>query len=436
MSLTSPPYLETADRIGRQLSRDALWAGSRCNWMGWTLIYNLHRWQHAYRAQPAALYDGVAGIVLFLSSLVKFTSDKLERATLLGAIAQLRKGVDELSPQQYLGFHSGLAGIAHALFQCAETLEDTRLIDAGLDLLIRLADAPFNGSQLDVIGGSAGSIPLLLDAAARFRRDELTEIATRLGDQIVNAAVQSDRGMSWETIPGNPHLLGYAHGTAGIACSLLELSAATGIEHFRKTALEAIRYERSHFSPQHRNWPDLRSLDGGGTPNAAGPGYPVAWCHGAPGVGFSRLRILELTNDPECQAEIDAALETTLAALPMTLTPGTGNFSLCHGAAGNADFVHTTALQLNRPELSRSVAEVAQYGISQYHDNDIPWPCGVVGSGETPNLMMGLAGIGYFYLRLHAPANVPSILLLKAQRAEPTNNFNLREELTDAIASH
>jgi lantibiotic modifying enzyme len=315
-------------------------------------------------------------------------------------------------------------------------LEDSRLIDAGLDLLTRLADAPFNGTQLDVICGNAGSIPLLLDAAARFKRDELTEIAIRLGDQIVSAAVESDRGSSWETMPGNPHLLGYAHGTAGIACSLVELSAATGIERFRKTAMEGLRYERSLFSSQHRNWPDLRSLDSGGTPNAAGPGYPVAWCHGAPGIGFSRLRILELTHDTECQTEIDAALETTLAGLPMTLTPGTGNFSLCHGAAGNADFVYTAALALNRPELSRTVVEVAQYGIAQYHNNDIPWPCGVAGSGETPNLMMGLAGIGYFYLRLHAPTIVPSILLLKAQRTETTNNFNLREELTDAIASH
>jgi hypothetical protein len=33
------------------------------------------------------------------------------------------------------------------------------------------------------------------------------------------------------------------------------------------------------------------------------------------------------------------------------------------------------------------------------YDNRV-WPCGISG-GQTPNLMLGLAGIGYFYLRLY-----------------------------------
>jgi lantibiotic modifying enzyme len=37
------------------------------------------------------------------------------------------------------------------------------------------------------------------------------------------------------------------------------------------------------------------------------------------------------------------------------------------------------------------------------------WPCGIAG-GETPNLLLGLAGIGYFYLRLYN-THVPSILI-------------------------
>ncbi len=436
MTLTSQPYLESADRIGRQLSRDALWAGPRCNWMGWTLILSSHRWQIAYRAQPVALYDGVAGIALFLASLVKFTADKLERATLLGAVAQIRNGANEFLPQQYLGFHSGLAGVAQALFASGEALEDVRLIEAGLALLTRLADVPLEGAQVDVIGGSAGSIPTLLDAAMRFKRDDLAEIAVRLGEHLLSAAVESDRGVSWATIPNNPHLLGYAHGAGGIACALLELYAITRDERFRKTAMEALRYERSYFSTEHKNWPDLRVLDPAGTQVVANPSYPVAWCHGAPGVGLSRLRILSLTGDQEYQSEIDTALETTLAGLPLMLASGQGNYSLCHGVAGNAEFVYAAGLQFNRPELLRSVAEFAQYGIAQYQNNDLPWPCGIQGAGETPNLMLGLAGIGYFYLRLHAPAAVPSVLLLQPRQMEKTNHLDLKDELTHAIANH
>ena len=55
---------------------------------------------------------------------------------------------------------------------------------------------------------------------------------------------------------------------------------------------------------------------------------------------------------------------------------------------------------------------VGRIGQAQYVQQNLPWPCGVMGGWETPNLMLGLAGIGYFYLRLHDPAMIPSTLLV------------------------
>jgi hypothetical protein len=53
---------------------------------------------------------------------------------------------------------------------------------------------------------------------------------------------------------------------------------------------------------------------------------------------------------------------------------------------------------------------VAAAGIHRYGTEERPWPCGV-GEGETPGLMVGLAGIGHFYLRMYA-SGVPSLLAL------------------------
>jgi hypothetical protein len=39
----------------------------------------------------------------------------------------------------------------------------------------------------------------------------------------------------------------------------------------------------------------------------------------------------------------------------------------------------------------------------------LPWPCGIPGAGEAPGLMLGTAGIGYFYLRLAKP-EIPTAL--------------------------
>ena len=88
-------FLEVAHCIGRRLCRDALWADRRCNWLGWSLERNRHYWTPTFRAQGVTLYDGTAGIALFLSWLVRFTGDPLARATLAGALNRLERSLTD-----------------------------------------------------------------------------------------------------------------------------------------------------------------------------------------------------------------------------------------------------------------------------------------------------------------------------------------------------
>jgi lantibiotic modifying enzyme len=55
------------------------------------------------------------------------------------------------------------------------------------------------------------------------------------------------------------------------------------------------------------------------------------------------------------------------------------------------------------------VEEAADRALALAEDGDGGWPCGI-GTGETPGLMLGLAGIGYFFLRVANPLDVPSML--------------------------
>src|SRR5215472_4737991 len=73
--MSQPQFLEVADSIGRLLCRDALWSGSECNWLGWGMHPDAGAWRLASKAQPATLYDGTAGIGLFLARLFQFTGD-------------------------------------------------------------------------------------------------------------------------------------------------------------------------------------------------------------------------------------------------------------------------------------------------------------------------------------------------------------------------
>jgi lantibiotic biosynthesis protein len=102
-------------------------------------------------------------------------------------------------------------------------------------------------------------------------------------------------------------------------------------------------------------------------------------------------------------------MQTTYAAVTNG-TPAPG-FSLCHGLAGNAELFLVGGQLLLEPALHVVAEEIANAGRDQYHVPRRPWPCGITGGGTTPGLMLGLAGIGYFYLRAADPARTPSILV-------------------------
>jgi lantibiotic modifying enzyme len=267
---------------------------------------------------------------------------------------------------------------------------------------------------VDVIVGSAGAIPVLLGLARRLERPALAELAARHGAFLLDAAHRGPQGWSWHTLdmPVRAELTGYSHGAAGIGLALLELAAATGEARFGEGAEEAFRYEAHQFSPQHGNWPDHRIFGDPAAAAALPPSYSMAWCHGAPGIGLSRLRAWRLTGDAARLAEARAALATTVQALEAGLAELGYGFSLCHGAAGNAELPLLAAEMLDEPALALTAERVGWAGIEWYAVPGLPWPCGVPAGGETPALMLGLAGIGHFYLRLYDPARFPSVLLL------------------------
>jgi lantibiotic modifying enzyme len=167
----------------------------------------------------------------------------------------------------------------------------------------------------------------------------------------------------------------------------------------------AIDYERSLFSAEVGNWPDLRVFDVPQDQATATPfRYPTAWCYGAPGIGLARLRCLPHLDDPLLRTEIDTAVCTTRAR-------GFGqSHILCHGDLGNLELLMVAAQagleSTGCAEVNRLAAGIL---LSIQRDG---WLCANPMHLESPGLMTGLAGIGYQLLRLAEPARVPSILTL------------------------
>jgi lantibiotic modifying enzyme len=402
--------IEVAAGIGARLVDEAIWHERRCNWIGGRLGPGARgELVEHHAALDESLYEGTAGVALFLAELHAATGEPGARRAALGAIAQAVEATRSRGDASTPGLYVGSGGVALVAARLGLALEEPALVESARRLAKATAAAPAGpDEELDLLNGSAGTVVVLLALAKLLDAPELAEAALARGDGLLGAAIE-DGGLSWPSrgITAAHNLTGLSHGAAGIALALLELGAATGEPRFMQAAERAFDYEQSTFDATVRNWPDYREL----YPDRPSPepGYASFWCHGGPGIALSRLTALERLGGPRWRAEAEAGLEVSLGTVVRALEHGGGNFSLCHGMAGNAEIVADGARVLGgRWERSaRVVADVAALGAAR-HGAAGRWPCGV-GSREAPGLMLGIAGIGRFYLRA-AGVLVPSIL--------------------------
>jgi lantibiotic modifying enzyme len=150
------------------------------------------------------------------------------------------------------------------------------------------------------------------------------------------------------------------------------------------------------FNPEKENWDDLRFKDK----------ESINWCHGAPGIGISRILYLNYLNDSKLYNEIETALSTTLKK-------GLGkSHSLCHGDLGNSELFCLAALNLNNDHYLKTARNIGMKVLKE--KNEIgKFLTGVPSNIELPGLFLGLSGIGLQLLRLADPKNVPSVLTLE-----------------------
>ncbi|MEA2438402.1 MAG: hypothetical protein QOF65_2958 [Thermoleophilaceae bacterium] len=417
-ALDSASMRDAALRISREIVTGAVWQGERCNWVG-AMPEEAPggRTTLTYRALGPDLYGGSAGVGLFLAEVARATGDPDSRRTSLGALRHAVSRVDDIAPFSRLGLYAGRPGVALALALAARALDEPER-DAGARALASGAAGAHDPSdEHDLMSGRAGAVVGLLALRALLDEAALLDAAADHGDALLDAAHRTDAGLCWRSpsLPGARGLTGYSHGAAGVAVALLELAAATEQQRYRDGAQAAFAYERALYDPAARNWPDLRSS----AERHARPGSSFAtfWCHGAPGGALARLRALELGGDDRLRAEATAALSTTQAWVTGALASSAVNYSLCHGLAGNAEILLECA-SLLPGSASELVRRVAVAGIDTYPARGLPWPSGAHG-GATPCLFLGLAGIGWFYLRLAQP-ELASLLLVRPVHAHAT----------------
>jgi type 2 lantibiotic biosynthesis protein LanM len=407
--------LDAALAIGEQLETLALRGDDDVCWIG---LATEPSDQHSYSfliPLGLDLYDGVPGVMLFLAFLGAITGE--ERYTLLAeaALRTVRRQIEgSRSFFRSIGGFGGWAGVIYTLGQLATLWNQPALLTEAGTLVEHLPNLIDENEHFDIVHGDAGCIAGLLsfyDCASSARA---VAAATLCGKRLVARAERCKQGIGWRKQESGKPLTGFSHGAAGVAWALLKLSDVTGNSEFRGAATDAIRYERSLFSEEFQNWPDLRSLPSSVLPENDQRNYAVAWCNGAAGIGLARFASLPYLDDLAMRADINAALRTTLSK-------GFGfNHSLCHGDLGNVELLLQASQKLSDPQWGQHLSGRTAMILDSIGRNGSI--CGAPSTVESPGLMTGLAGIGYELLRLAEPRRVPCVLLL-----EPLNHASARQ---------
>ncbi|MEM1182820.1 MAG: type 2 lanthipeptide synthetase LanM family protein, partial [Acidobacteriota bacterium] len=411
----TPPDALPAAGVDRAI-RAALRVGDRLEllafrspgWASWFHLRPVGAGPQRLEPVDASLYSGLAGIAVFLAQLGAVSGEGRYTELAREAFAVGRERfVNRPEVRQSVGGYSGLGGWVYGLCHLGALWRDPALLDEAESVAELIGPLLPSDQGLDVIAGAAGALVALLELHRHRPSAATLALAVACGESLLAKAETQAHGAAW-TIPSVAPLplTGFAHGAAGLAWALARLGAVTDDPRFHAGANGGLAYERSLFSTRQQNWPDLRHdrrQDGEWS-------YFHAWCHGAPGIGLSRLDLLRRWHGDRLhragrEAEIRAAARSTIDA-------GFGdNSCLCHGDLGNVELVDRAAATLGDPDLEQASAELQRRILKSLEAG--PIHCGINSRAELPGLMTGVAGVGYGLLRLASPSTVPSVLLLE-----------------------
>jgi serine/threonine protein kinase len=344
---------------------------------------------------------GVAGVVYALARLARFgvtdgeVQDRVQHAVdwLLTHAA---------TPDDQLpGLHFGEAGVALAIVESVHSglVEPGRWLD---EYLAEALEGPLDWP--DITHGAAGQGVAAIACGDLLQDDRLAALSRRCAQYLL-ATQDADGG--W-TLPegvaamtGNRYF-GFAHGVAGQVYFLAEWAARSNDEDSAAAARRGADWLIAHAEAATRPqgalvWP-TRFGD-----------HDIWrwWCHGAPGIALTFLKLFETTGVAR-YADIAAA---ALHAHPPDIRYS--NFSQCHGLSGIGEIYLEAARVLESGVWLDRAARIGDVLLGLGREDDHSGIAWLVEDPYRPtaDLMIGCAGVAHFLLRLcHDDLSAPLLL--------------------------
>lgn len=341
-------------------------------------------------------FMGATGIATLFAALAQVGGDPAFASAARAALAPIRRRIgwariDAAVESAKVGAGSGLAAVAYGFLACGKLLQDPELIDHACTLARAISDRHISRDrEFDLLNGTAGALSVLISCFEETGDLRLLDRAEACASHLLENRAIFDGFAVWPLVNGHP-ICGFAHGVSGISASLGRLCRHSSNPDRLGTAVqEALAWESLCFSQRHANW--VR------TPfkadrSVADDEIRNTWCYGASGIGISRLLLAA------SGFSTDTDVRVALAACD------TGELNHwdhpCCGNLGRAEFLLSAGLRSGDAVL---VDRARQIAISVHERARSSGGYSVLlreaGDVFQPGFFQGMAGIGYFLLRI------------------------------------
>lgn len=384
--------LEEIDRIAGTIESSCLHLNNTFEWQNFEPNGDLLE----LRILGDSFYSGKLGIAFFLSAISKYKETSIYDTTITTVLQNsIDKILSENKEEIDISFGTGISGLIYTLMQ-VDLKKYVKTIDRLLDFI---DEKTIHGdTTFDILKGTAGCLAVLCTLYEKTKGQKALDKCVLIGEYLLKNRVITHSGYkSWKTISEVP-LTGFSHGASGISHALLQLYKITKSVKYQNASYEALAYENTSFDTEKSNWQDLR---------APQKMFQNCWCHGATGIGLSRLQAYEIMKNEHLKIDIDRVMKS----YEVIQKPGIDHY--CCGNAGRIDFL-IEKYQYDKDEQSKAYLDMLLLEVlnnknksgyfNTYNTPNI--------SMENPSLFLGISGIGYVLLRAIDPISFPSFGLM------------------------
>ena len=392
--------------VEKRLLESAVVSGDSndANWLGVKLVGDYGHGCLSIRPLDLYLYEGVAGICVFLGALSRYDSSHELKRVLSAATKSLYDYTEDILQRE--GKHIDSSGVFGGESSLVYTYSLLNILTGNPEYL-SYAERHFsiveravqNDQAYDLVYGNAGAILALINLYS-LKKDKRYLRCAKAAAKVICDAQQEKGG--WKAVTASAPLAGFSHGVAGIIYALNKLNKLCPDEQLQQCIIKGLYYEDGLYCEEEDNWRDIRR----GSTNGK---HLCAWCHGAGGILLSRMDLLGSTNiaiNDMVKEDIHNAVKSMHHHMYIQ------NPCVCHGIAGNAEILMTYGRLFHDTSSSSAAEGLYTQLIDSVNSGAFECSRPYLYGFNIPGFMTGLAGIGYSLLRLLDPG-LPSVLQLE-----------------------